>query len=185
MDGPWHGAGAWYGAMRLRFKTGAAPDDDRPAMIPLAVHAVRQPMARALREHRARGSVIVEFAIVLPLFLALVFGMIDGGRLMMARWLVTYAIDKGGRVATLRSTTTVAQVQNAVAQTASMIGLVASTVNVKVNTVDCSVTPSAFTNRVAGDAIQVFTTYTFKRALPFVFKTATINLAGSTLTTME
>ena len=119
---------------------------------------------------------------MLPLFLALVFGMIDGGRLMMTGWLVTYAIERGGRVASLRATSTVAQVQTAVAQSAALIGLTGSNVNVEVNGVSGS---SAFTARKPGDCVHVYTTFTFKRVLSFVFPTATINVSGTTLTTVE
>ena len=80
------------------------------------------------RAPRSRGAVAVEFALVLPLFLALIFGIIDGGRLMMTRWLVSYAVARGGRVASLR-TSTLQNVKDAVAQSASLIGLSASNVN--------------------------------------------------------
>ncbi len=148
-------------------------------MISHAAHAARQ---HAHGERRARGSITVEFALILPLFLALVFGIIDGGRLMMARWMVSYAIERGGRVASMRGTATVAQVQTAVVQSAPFITIVAGNVNVAVNNVTGS---TAFTARQPGDEIHVWTTYTYSRILRFVFPSATINMTATTLTKVE
>lgn len=137
---------------------------------------LRRPDGRA---PRSRGAVAVEFAIVLPLFLALVFGIIDGGRLMMTRWLVSYAVARGGRVASLRSST-LQNVKDAVAQSASLIGLSASNVNVEVNS-----GATAFTSRASGDVVHVYTTYTFTPKLAFVFTSSSINVKGTTLTDVE
>jgi hypothetical protein len=41
-------------------------------------------MSSRLRRRDARGQSLVEFALILPLFLALVFGVIDGGRAIFA-----------------------------------------------------------------------------------------------------
>ena len=131
------------------------------------------------RAPKSRGAVAVEFAIVLPLFLALVFGIIDGGRLMMARWLVSYAVSRGGRVGSLR-TSTLQNVKDAVAQSASLIGLSANNVNVEVNS-----GATAFTSRQKGDIVHVYTTYTFTPKLAFVFTSSTISIAGTTLTDVE
>lgn len=131
-------------------------------------------------DRRSRGAVAVEFAIVLPLFLAVVFGIVDGSRLMLARWMVSYAVQRGGRVASMRSTANVAAVQTAVAQASSLIGLVSTNVNVEVNG-----GATVFTARQQGDDIHVWTTYTYKRSLAFVFPSATINVNATTLTQVE
>lgn len=139
----------------------------------------RRAEGRAAKSH---GAVAVEFALILPLFLALIFGIIDGGRLMMSRWLVSYAVVRGGRVASLR-TSTYQNVQDAVAQSASLIGLSSANVNIAVN--GTTVNSTTFATRSSGDAVHVWTTYTFTPKLKFVFTASTISIAGTTLTNVE
>jgi Flp pilus assembly protein TadG len=55
---------------------------------------------------RERGAAAVEFALVLPLFMAFVFGILEGGRLMEAQNAVTAAARAGAREASLFSSTT-------------------------------------------------------------------------------
>ena len=117
---------------------------------------------------------------MLPLFLALVFGMIDGSRLMMARWVVSYAIERGGRVASLRATATTTDVKNAVAASGTLIGLPAANVNVEVNG-----GATVFTSRKHGDTVHVWMTYVFARSVSFIFPSATINMTATTTTTVE
>lgn len=50
---------------------------------------------------RDRGAAAVEFALVLPLLLLLVFGVIDFGRLLHAQVTLTQAAREGGRLAAL------------------------------------------------------------------------------------
>ena len=58
------------------------------------------------RRRRERGAAAVEFALVVPLFLALTFGIIEGGRLMEAQQAVTAAARAGAREAALSGSTT-------------------------------------------------------------------------------
>ena len=85
-------------------------------------------------------------------------------------------------MASLRGTTTVAQVQTAVVQAAPLITITAGNVNVAVNNVTGA---AAFTARKPGDEIHVWTTYTFNRIVKFVFPNATINMSATTLTKVE
>jgi Flp pilus assembly protein TadG len=58
-------------------------------------------MRRRRPEGRRRGTAAVEMALVLPLFLALVLGMIEMARLGMVAQLITDAAREGCRVAVL------------------------------------------------------------------------------------
>jgi Flp pilus assembly protein TadG len=65
------------------------------------------------RTGRRRGTAIVEFAVVLPLLLVLLFGIIDFGWIFMVRQTLTNAAREGCRVAVLQ-TATAEQVANRV-----------------------------------------------------------------------
>ncbi len=54
---------------------------------------------------RRRGAAIVEFAVVLPLLLLLLFGIIEFGWLFMVRQTLVNAAREGCRVAVLRTST--------------------------------------------------------------------------------
>jgi Flp pilus assembly protein TadG len=53
-----------------------------------------------------RGSAAVEFALVVPVFMAFVFGIFEGGRLMEVQHAVTAAARAGAREASLSNSTT-------------------------------------------------------------------------------
>ncbi len=59
---------------------------------------------RSFRKHR-RGAAAVEFAVVAPIFLLLVFGMIEYGRMVMVQQVITNASREGARRAVLDGTT--------------------------------------------------------------------------------
>lgn len=67
---------------------------------------------KMFRKNR-RGAAAVEFAIVLPVFVLLVFGMIEYGRMVMVQQVITNASREGARQAVLDGATTTA-VQSAV-----------------------------------------------------------------------
>lgn len=60
----------------------------------------------AIRNRRPRqGAATVEFAIVAPLFILLVFGMIEYGRMVMVQQLITSAGREGARLGVLEGVT--------------------------------------------------------------------------------
>jgi Flp pilus assembly protein TadG len=65
------------------------------------------------RRKGRRGAAVVEFAVVAPVFVMLVFGMIEYGRMVMVQQLITNESREGARRAVLDGATT-AEVQTAV-----------------------------------------------------------------------
>ena len=57
------------------------------------------------RNHRlgSRGQSLVEFALVLPIFLLLLFGLIDGGRLVYHHSVLSQAAREGARLASVEA----------------------------------------------------------------------------------
>lgn len=53
------------------------------------------------RRRRERGAAAVEFALVLPILIMLIFGIIDFGRMLNARITITEAAREGARAAAL------------------------------------------------------------------------------------
>lgn len=61
---------------------------------------------RASRSRKRRGVAAVEFAIVSPFLILLVFGIIECGRAIMVQQVLTNASREGARLAVLEATTT-------------------------------------------------------------------------------
>lgn len=54
--------------------------------------------------HSKRGSAAIEFAVILPIFLTLLFGMVEFGRVLSVQHVVNSAAREGARVASLPGT---------------------------------------------------------------------------------
>jgi Flp pilus assembly protein TadG len=61
-------------------------------------------MCQSSRRER-RGAAVVEFAIVAPIFMLFVFGIIEYGRMVMVQQILTNASREGARVAVLEGST--------------------------------------------------------------------------------
>lgn len=62
-------------------------------------------LCRSYRKNR-RGAAVVEFAIIAPIFILLLFGIIEFGRMVMVQQLLTNASREGARKAILDGATT-------------------------------------------------------------------------------
>ncbi len=110
----------------------------------------QQQTVRSLPRH-PRGAAAVEFALVVPLFLSLVFGIVEFGRAMMVGQLVTNAAREGARMAVINGATN-SQVEAAVIDNLERTLGIAST-NTEGISVACTVEPDAG-NPDAGDEVS-------------------------------
>jgi Flp pilus assembly protein TadG len=118
-----------------------------------------------------RGAAAVEFALLLPLLVLLVFGMIDFGRAINAQITITQAAREGARVLALPGGTTVGSDGNQAYQdraiaAANGLGLTASNVT---DLPDTSTTPETGCpagSGSTGDDAVVKVTYTFTFITP-------------------
>ena len=93
------------------------------------------------RSDRRRGQALVEFALVLPVFLLIVFGIIDGGRLIFTYNTVSNAARNGARVAIVNQSTSGTDTCDTTSATAWSVGCaVSSGVGVSIVPADVVVT---------------------------------------------
>lgn len=86
------------------------------------------PTLRLLRRSE-RGSTAVEFALVLPVFLLLVFGVVEFGRVMWADNTLRHAVQEGARCAALdccAASSTCSSPEDLAARRATGLGLTAA-----------------------------------------------------------
>lgn len=123
---------------------------------------------------KKRGQAIVEFALVLPIFVLLVFGILEFGILFHHYMVVTAASREGARTAALGGTN--AEVQAVVSAAAASVdnGSLASTV-----------TPAA---RVKGESVTVTVTNPVRILTPLisaVFPQNPVPVIGTTVMRVE
>jgi len=107
------------------------------------------------RAQRGRAQSLVEFALVVPLFLGVVLLTIEAGRLMIVWSLLSEASREATRTAVLPGTTTTAPVVSSALQLTAWFGTTSSDVSVLKNGV--SVSGAFAKNR--GDTVSVRIVY--------------------------
>lgn len=135
--------------------------------VPHAGRKVERP-CRSYRKFRL-GAATVEFAVVVPVFFLLVFGMIEFGRMVMVQQVITNASREGARQAVLDGATT-GEVQTAVNSYLTSGSISGATI---------TVSPNPPTNAAFGDPVTVTVSIPFSQVswLP-----SPMFLGGKTLT---
>ena len=131
--------------------------------------------AKRSRAARQRGSTAVEFALVLPIFVGVLFGAIDGARLVVSQCMLNYAVIAGARLASVSSTTSFTTVQTAVLAASPLLNLPANAVHYQIGT---GAADSGFGTQAPGNLIRVYANYTYKPLVLSILGTKTLNGSG-------
>ena len=131
--------------MSKRHQAGSCTEDQRIRPNSPPSNCKLEKVGRLYRKKR-RGATAVEFALVAPVFILLILGMIEFGRMVMVQQLLTNASREGARQAVLDGST--------VTQIKTVIEDYLSDTSVPVDTNNISVTPDPSTAEF-GDPITV------------------------------
>jgi len=123
-------------------------------------------MSRFRRE--SRGQTLVEFALILPIFVLVLVGIFDGGRLVFAYHTVNNAAREGGREATVNQT--LADIQTRTAQHAVALDINPADVTVQYLAADAQgPCPGALGSpKMYGCLAVVRVTYEYSAATPVI-----------------
>lgn len=105
----------------------------------------------SLFRNQERGQTLVEFALILPIFVVVLVGIFDGGRLVFAYNTVSNAAREGGREATVNQTIT--DIQDRAAQHAIALDISAADVDVDFRTPGQPSTPGSCNSALNSSAI--------------------------------
>ena len=143
-----------------------------------------RPTSRSRRRPRSRGQSLVEFALVLPIFLLILSGIMDFGFLLYSRMTVINAAREGARVA-MTMTEDPGAIPGAVSSQVSAAagGLDVSTTACRVPRGGSSCSGS-FAGAVAGDSVRVTVTYIHHAFFPLLFG-ATIPMSSTVQMVLE
>jgi Flp pilus assembly protein TadG len=125
------------------------------------------------RQSRSRGQALVEFAIIFPVFMLILSGILDFGFLLYSRMTIINAAREGARAAIQVSdaTTIPTVVHGQVMANASGLntGLITTTTSCVaiVSTPTCSW--ASTTTSSPGDAVSVSVAYSYKSFFPLLF----------------
>jgi Flp pilus assembly protein TadG len=128
-----------------------------------------------------RAQSLVEFALIGPVFLLMVFGLIEGARLVYAYNTVNHAAQEAARTAVLADTASESAVKDRAVEAADPLTVQAGSVDVEVNDGG-----TAFADRDIGDRVEVTVGYDFVPVVGMVFgSTTAIGLTGKTALMVE
>jgi Flp pilus assembly protein TadG len=124
-------------------------------------------------QKRSDGQAVVEMALVLPILLLILFGVLDLGRAIYAQFTLAQAAREGARRAIIETTTN-AVIRQAVIDKAVGLGVVAADITIG-------------GSRTAGQQVTVAVTHVFHPVTPFISNIvgSALQLRSSTSMTME
>lgn len=131
---------------------------------------------------KRQGAAAVEFALIAPVFFLMIFGMIELGRAVMVKQVMTNAAREGARLAVLDSTTPMATtVKNTVATYLTNGGIPGATVN------DVTIDPAEPTSAAYGAPVTVTVQVPYSRVswLPVPVYLGSKTLTASTVMRRE
>ncbi len=127
-------------------------------------------MARSSKRWVYRGQATVEAALVLPLYLMLALGLVEGALAAYQMGVLDHLAHVGSRVAALPSTATEGDVRAAVVSAAASFHVQVASSNVSVQPIGAA----SFAARQPGQRVRVTISYTYRPVTTLVFG----NVAG-------
>lgn len=124
-------------------------------------------MRKLFRRDRSRGQTLVEFGLVLPIFMLLLVGLFDMGRAVIYYSSISNGAREAVRLGIVDQN--VADIQNeAVESVGAVMGLSTSDVTVSFLAPDLSTTAPCPASKLIGCIVRVRIDYEFQPATPFV-----------------
>jgi Flp pilus assembly protein TadG len=124
---------------------------------------------RVTRRRKALGVITVEFALVFPVLVAMIFGLIDAGRFIATRVMLSQAAAAGARADCLGSATGPANADQAVRDSATMLS------GVSVSALSCTGTCAGYPRARDVDLVIVTVQYNFVSAFFKAFQKTMTN----------
>jgi Flp pilus assembly protein TadG len=123
--------------------------------------------SRALRWRESRGAAAVEFAILVPIFIVIVFGIVDFGLMFYSKTVITNAAREGARTASLSGdlAAVTAAVTTAVGSLPGSAPAVSTTCKTATNTA-CTNWGNSGVSAPSGGTVDVMVAYTYPWLTP-------------------
>jgi Flp pilus assembly protein TadG len=143
-----------------------------------------KPRPSRRRSDRGRGQALTEFALVLPILLLVLSGILDFGFALFSRMTVINAAREGAHAAMLETNHALIQTD---AQASAQAHALSGGLTLPAPTVTCihaGATLGSCSTAVAGDSVLVEATYPYKSFFPLLFGT-TFDLSSSVQMVIE
>ena len=120
------------------------------------------------RREPSRGQALIEFTVVIPIFLSVVLGLVEGSYYAAATVAVNHATHEGARYGVLATTSSLTDIQSRVQGSADpLAALGTSDITVRLNGATCN--EACYDARVAGDRLTVITDFDHVPITGYIF----------------